>query len=170
MLKPSNEAPHIQALISKLLPQFLNRECFSISSAPTTELLSLAFEFVCSTGSEIDTPKGNRTHTWVECEAGLNVLCILDSTGICTTKQCADVLALSNRRETPQASINVALVLNSEVNIVSSELMKQTGRKAQMEPPEYLLHAQKSAALVLIGVSSTEEALLFLQKRYLLFF
>lgn len=144
----------------RLIPEYLDREAFTVTRAALVELLQLSFETVVHTDVLPPTPRvaGMRV---IECESGLNLLCHLD--GSAAVQQCATVIAESEASADPQAKLDLVFILVEKVEELSDMLHRKTGQKVKVGTPGDGLAATRKSRLLIVPVTSTEEAILTLQ-------
>ncbi len=161
----SHQASATRALLSSLFPRYIDRETFAITDLPRLEILACNFQTVVSTGESCpEEPKKGRTY--IESHVGLNVLCHIDTTTP-AIPDCVKLLSDSQTLGDHPAAIDVLLILKSKMADLKAKMTSAPGSglsNIREENIEYLATARGNTGLVVIGVSSTEEALLHLSR------
>lgn len=163
ILKPNDKAKNVQALVQRLVPQYLDREAHVVVSSPILELLNLGCKTVVYTDRLPHDATRPISTQFIRCEAGLNVLCHLDARS--AIDAFATVLARSEVLRDVQARVNVAVVLKSKLDEFCATFTQQTGNKPRLSSLDNVWNTRETSDLIVVPATSTEEALFVLQKR-----
>ncbi|KAI0131923.1 hypothetical protein BJ170DRAFT_611736 [Xylariales sp. AK1849] len=164
VLKPDEGSANVASVMEDLLPSYLDREAFATTRATFDNSCEASFPLLVASGEPYAgqiVPKGLKV---VECDVGFNVFCHLDNETM-VIDDLAKAVIQSKTRSTPMSVVHFVVVMQGKLPAVRAALEDQmSAAQIQVVPASYLVTASKEAPLALIGVTSTEEALLYLAK------
>jgi hypothetical protein len=168
LLRPDSAAAVLTKLLVNLTPQYLDREAYIALDVSVEEALSLDVEALCYSNTTLARSQRSTTvRTVIDCGSGVNVLAHLDP-GKSAISVLTKAIVASEKTASPSTRIHIALVLTSHLNEVRIKIDQSGLTNVQICDPSSVQQHSKFAPMLIIGVTSTEEALLFLASWFVL--
>lgn len=163
VLNPSEKHNTVALQISHLVPKCLDREAYCVYIGGIEAAFNAQASVIIITGPRTTAVPQSLDGRVLTSDTGLNVVAYMDTTTT-TSADLVNAIVQSRKRSIAITAINVVLILQEHLAHVQTSLTKQIGTEIPVKPTSYITKASKTSSLVLIGVTSTEEALLYLTK------